>query len=197
MLVAVGAPVETELVRSLAAPGGNVTGPSAAYADIAVKWLELVLETAPSAKLIGCLENTGNPANRSFIDRLESAARRLGLELRVFGASMPPELDAHLAAMAASPPDVLIVGPDALLRLRQAEIIAFAERARVPTIYGASDYVDAGGLMPYGPHRAALGRQAAAYVAKIARGAHPSQLPMEEPTTFALVLNQKRRAASA
>ena len=72
---------------------------------------------------------------------------------------MPPELDAHLAAMAASPPDVLIVGPNALLRLRQAEIIAFAERAKVPTIYGASDYVDAGGLMSYGPHRAALGRR--------------------------------------
>ena len=191
VLITVGAPVESGLVDSLAAPGGNITGPSAAYSDFAPKWLELVREIAPTASVVGFLANTGNPSNRFAIANLERAAGTLGIELRVFGAVTTTELDGRLAAIGASRPDVLIVSPDALLRLRQAQIVAVAERARIPAIYAARDYVDAGGLMSYGPDRVALGRQAAGYVAKIVRGIPPGQLPMEEPTTFELVLNRK------
>jgi putative tryptophan/tyrosine transport system substrate-binding protein len=191
VLISVGAPVESGLVDSLAAPGGNITGPSAAYSDFAPKWLELVREIAPAASVIGFLANTGNLSNRLAIANLESAAMTLGIELRVFGAVTTAELEGRLAAIGASRPDVLIVSPDAVLRVRQAQIVAVAERAKIPAVYAARDYVDAGGLMSYGPDRVALGRQAAGYVAKIARGIAPGQLPMEEPTSFELVLNQR------
>jgi putative tryptophan/tyrosine transport system substrate-binding protein len=187
----VGAPVETGLIRSLSRSGGNVSGPSAAYRDFAAKWLELVREAVPGAVTIAVLEHVGNPANRLFIDSLSEAARALGVELKILAVATTADVDARLAALPAAGVDALIVGPDAVIRTRRREVIEAAARARLPAIYGARDYVDAGGLMSYGPDRVALGRQAAGYVLKILRGARPGDLPVTEPTVFELVVNQR------
>ena len=191
VMVTVADPVATGLVASLAKPGGNVTGSSAAYADLAPKAIDLLREASPKVARIAYLDNLDNPAARAYAKQLTTAAKVLGVALTPYSATNPDGVDTRLAEMSKAQLDALVVGGDAVLRTRRERIVEYAARRRLPAVYTSSDYADEGGFMAYGPSRSGMGRQAAVYVDKILKGAKPGELPVEQPTTFELVINRK------
>ena len=191
VMVSVGDPVGAGLVASLAKPGGNITGVSAAHGDIAAKWLELLREVVPKAAQVGYLEDPNTPLSQIFFREILGAGRSLGVSVQIFAVNNPDDVDAQLNAMTRARVQALVIGPTPLLRSRQKEIVAFAVRNRLPAIYGGRDYVDAGGLMSYNPSRPEMGRQGAVFLDKILRGAKPADLPVEAPTKIELVINLK------
>ena len=195
VMVTVADPVRTGVVASLAKPGGNVTGSSATYADLAAKALELLREAAPKAVRIGYLDNLDNPAARAYADQLIAGAKTLHVPLYAYSVTKPDEIEPQLAAMAKARVDAMLVGADAVMRTRRAQIVNYAARAHLPAIYNSKDYVNDGGLMSYGPSRQHMGRQAAVYVDKILKGAKPGDLPVEQPTRFELGINLKTAKA--
>ncbi len=188
-------PVEVGLIASLARPGGNVTGVSSGYVDVAAKWVELLREVVPKASRIGYLENLDNLANQTFVKHVMTAGRTLGVAVRVFSATKPDEVERQLTAIAKARVQAILVSPDAVLRTKRKETVEFAAKAHLPAMYGGRDYVDDGGLMSYSPSRPEMGRQAATYVDKILKGAKPADLPVEEPTKFELVINMRTAKA--
>jgi putative ABC transport system substrate-binding protein len=188
-------PVGSGLVASLGRPGGNVTGVSAVYSDIAGKWVELLRQIVPGLSRIAFLGNVDNPGNRATFAHVQAAAGSVGVAVEYFSATRPAEIGGALTAMTKPRVDGVIVTGDALIRSHRTEIAEFIARARLPAVYFGRDYVDAGGLMSYGPSRRDIGRQAAAYVDKILKGARPADLPVEQPIKFELVISL--RVASA
>ncbi len=195
VMVSVGDPVGAGLVASLAKPGGNLTGLSAAHGDISVKWLELLREVVPRAARIGYLEDPNSPMSPIFLRQILGAARTLGVSMQVFPITSPDNVESQLTAMSQARMQALVVDSTPIPRTRQKEIVAFAARNHLPAMYGGRDYVDAGGLMSYNPSRPDMGRQGALYVDKILKGAKPGDLPVEQPTKFELVINLKTAKA--
>jgi putative ABC transport system substrate-binding protein len=196
-IVAVGPgdPVGSGLVSSLARPGGNVTAVSAAYRDIAAKCVELLKDVVPGMSRIGFLGNAENVVNKANFAHAQAAAGTLGLAMEYFSATKPDEVGRALAAMSRTRVQGVIVTADVVITSRQREIIEFLARARLPAVYFVDDYVDAGGLMSYGPNRRELFRHAAVYVDKILKGAKPADLPVEQPMKVALAVNLKTARA--
>jgi putative ABC transport system substrate-binding protein len=196
-IVAVGPgdPVGSGLVSSLARPGGNVTAVSAAYRDIAAKCIELLKAVAPGMSRIGFLGNAENVVNKANFAHAQAAAGTLGLAMEYFSATKPEEVGRALAAMSRARVQGVVVTADVVITSRQREIVEFLARARLPAVYFVDDYVDAGGLMSYGPNRRELLRHAAAYVDKILKGAKPADLPVEQPMKIALAVNLKTARA--
>lgn len=192
---AVSDPVGMGLVQSLARSGNNVTGASSQNAEIQSKRLQLLREVFPSASRVAVLYNPLNAAELPIVATLQEAAKTFGIALRLLGATSGQELPGVFETLQAERPDALYVIESQFTFLHRGRIIESAERIRMPGVYGLTQFADAGGLMSYSFNLLAVNRAAANYVDRILRGARPTDLPVEQPTSFELVLNL--RAAKA
>jgi len=183
-----GDPVGTGLVASLARPGANVTGVSNLAKDLAAKRLELLSEVVRGLRRSAVLTNAGYPASQLEIGELQSAARTLGIEIVLFEVRRSEDIAPAFATLSGRAEALYVIG-DPLVNANQMRINVLALTARLPTIYPQRGYLEAGGLMSYGPNFLDLNRRAADLVDKILRGAKPADLPVEQPTKFELVIN--------
>ena len=181
-------PVRGGLVQSLAKPGGNVTGMSIQQPDLVAKRLELLRATIPHLRRLVVLANAGYAEPMLEADRVKSTAQALGLEAARLGIWRPQDIAPAFEALR-NKADALYVVSDALIAANRARIITLALDAHLPTILSYGDYVQAGGLMSYGPDFTDLFRRAADMVDKILHGTKPSDIPVEQPTKFDLVIN--------
>jgi putative ABC transport system substrate-binding protein len=188
VFAAVGDPIGVGLVASLARPGGNATGLSLQQIDIAGKRTELLREIVPGLRRLGIMANVDNPAALLEMGEAQSAAGKLGLA--VAAAEIRGRGDILSAfEVLKSRADALYLCNDPLVTTNRAAISTLAAGAHLPTMYGARENVEAGGLMSYAPSFPDLFRRAAEFVDKILRGAKPSDIPVEQPTKFELVVN--------
>jgi ABC-type uncharacterized transport system substrate-binding protein len=181
-------PVGTGLVDSLARPGGNVTGLSNQISDTGGKKLELLREVVPSLRRLAILANVGNPAVVLDMGEAQAAASKLGLEVTTSEIRRAEDIAPAFDALKGRA-DALYVCTDPLVNTHRIRVNTLALAARLPTIHGLREYVEAGGLMSYGPNLPDLMRRAGDYVDKILRGAKPGDIPVEQPTKFDLVIN--------
>ena len=188
VFAAVGDPVGVGFVASLARPGGNVTGVSALTADLAGKRLDLLREVVPALQRLGILANAGNPLTVLELGELQAAARPLGLQLDTLEIRRPQDIASALDAVKGRA-DALYVCQDLVTRANRQRINTLALAARLPVMHGSREFIEAAGLMSYGPNFPDLYRRTADYVDKILRGAKPADLPVEQPTKFELVVN--------
>ena len=188
-------PVGTGLIASLARPGGNITGGAILTGELAAKRLELLKEVVSSLSRTAVLWNSANPANALAWRETQGAARALGVTLQSHEVQSPQDFEIAFARMAEERSDALFVLDDAMTMQYRKEIAEFAIQKRLPSVFATKDRVKAGGLMSYGPQYSEMMRRAASLVDKILRGAEPANLPMEQPTTFELVINLKTAKA--
>ena len=193
VIIGVGDPVGSALVESLAHPGGNVTGLSAAVTEIFPKRVQLLRELIPRATRIAALFNMSNPALPAQWRVTESAARSLGIEPLLIDVRKAEDLEPAFVTTTRLRADAMIVGLDTLTQANQGTIVELAARHRLPAIYASTEFV--GGLLTYGVNYPEMYRRAAGYAHKIFRGARPADLPVQEPTAFELAID--RRAARA
>jgi putative ABC transport system substrate-binding protein len=187
------APVEVGLVSNLARPGGNLTGIAVNASDMAAKRVQLLKELVPTLKRVAMLSHSAHPSNPLQVQGAEAAASALGVHLEVVPLQSADDLDAALKALRRI--DGLLHSDTPLFATHRARLAEAAARSRLPAIYPSRAYVDAGGLMSYGADLPDVYRHVAIYVDKILKGAKPGDLPVEQPTTFELVINN--RAAKA
>jgi putative ABC transport system substrate-binding protein len=190
VFAAVADPVGNKLVASLARPGSNVTGLSLQSADLAGKRLGLLREVVPGFKRLAFLASVDNPGAVVEMAEVQSAARTLGLEVAIAKIRRAEDISPAIEALKGRT-DALYVQTVPLTMTNRVLINASAIGAQIPTIYGAREQIEAGGLMSYGPNFADLFRRAADYVDKSLRGAKSADLPVEQPTKFDLVINLK------
>lgn len=188
-------PVATGLVASLARPGGNLTGISFLVADLNPKRFELLSELVPEAKVIALLVNPKFPETERVMREVQEAARLKGRQLSIQNASNESEIDAAFASLARLHAGALLVGSDAFLNTRREQLVALASRYAVPAMYELREAVVSGGLISYGVSFTADFRQLGIYAGMILKGAKPADLPVEQPTTFELVINLKTARA--
>src|SRR6516225_5119148 len=188
VFVGIGDPVGTGLVASLARPGDNVSGLSAQLTATAAKRLETLREVVPGLRRLAILANVGNPASVLEMREAQAAASVLGVEAVILEIRRAEDIAAAFETSKGRT-DVLYVASDPLLNSNRVCINSLALGARVPTMHGLREYVEAGGLMSYGANMPDLFRRAAEYVDKILRGAKPADLPVEQPTKFDLIVN--------
>ena len=188
-------PVAAGLVASLARPGGNLTGFSLMMAELTPKRLELIAELVPQARVIALLVNPGNPGAEGAIGDVREAVRAKGVQLTVVKAGTESEVDAAFASLVQRQAGALLVGADPFFLSRRDLLVALAARLPVPAIYDWREYAVAGGLISYGPSLAAIYRQEGVYTGRILNGAKPADLPVQQPTTFELVVNLKTAKA--
>ena len=182
-------PVQSGLVASLNRPGGNITG-VVLLAELAAKRLDLLHELLPTPPVVALLINPTNPANAEVQTRgLQDAARSLGLQAHILGASTAAEIDAAFGAMVELRVGALLVAGEPFFTSRRAQIVALAARHAVPAIYAWREFVVSGGLMSYGPDLADGSRLAGVYTGKILTGAKPADLPVQQAVKIALVIN--------
>jgi putative ABC transport system substrate-binding protein len=190
-----GDPLATGLVTSLARPGGNVTGLSNQGADLAGKRLEVLREVTPGLRKLAVLANAEYPGRISEIADIQTAARTLGLNVAVFEIRPAGDIVPAFDTMKKDGAEALYVVGDTFMNSNRARISTLAIQARLPTIYVAREYVEAGGLMSYGANIPHLFARAAELVDKILRGTKPGDIPVEQPTEFELVVNLKTAKA--
>jgi putative tryptophan/tyrosine transport system substrate-binding protein len=188
VLALAGDPVGAGLVASLARPGGNVTGLSTQTAETASKRLELLREIVPGLGRLAIMCNVGNPVSVLELGEVQAAARALGLEVTTSELRRAEDISPVFDALKGRA-DALYVCVEPLVNTHRIRVNTLALAARLPTIYLFREYVEAGGLMSYGPNVPDLLRRAANYVDKILRGAKPGDIPVEQPTKFDLILN--------
>jgi putative tryptophan/tyrosine transport system substrate-binding protein len=188
-------PVRSGLVSSLARPGGNVTGLSFNNSELAVKGLELLREALPRIARVGVLSNAGNPAHTPQVAAMESAGDRIGLKLHSVPLRSPNDLPAAFQAVARVRADALFVLDDTALTRQRAEILKLATAHSIPVVARYKDFADAGALIAYGPNLPAIYRRAVYYIDRLLRGASASDLPLEEPSVFDLVVNLRTAKA--
>jgi putative ABC transport system substrate-binding protein len=176
------------LASSLARPGGNVTGVASFSSDLMAKRFELLREVAPKSSRLAALWHTENPSMAS-VRELDASAARARVALQSFGFRDAAELTDAFSAMTRERIDAVVVINSPLVYIERKRIAELAQKHKLPAIYGSSEYADAGGLLAYGPSYMDLFRRAALYVDKILKGANPGDLPIEQPTTFELVIN--------
>jgi putative tryptophan/tyrosine transport system substrate-binding protein len=193
VMAAAGEPLM--VVSSLARPGGNITGMSGYATDLEAKRAEIIKELVPSAVRIAGLHNMGNPITPGQWGEIQTAAQRLGIESQLLDVRRSEDIGPAFDAARRNRDGVLIVGIDALTQANRALIAELAAKYRMPAIYASREFVEAGGLIAYGPSYPDLYGRAAAYVDKILKGAKPSDLPVEQPTRFELVINLKATKA--
>jgi putative tryptophan/tyrosine transport system substrate-binding protein len=187
-------PIGSGLVTSLAWPGGNITGLSFLAADLVGKRLELLKQAVPGVSRVAALWHPGDYVERMEKDMLtaaDHAARALGLQLQVVEARGPEDFDRAFSDMTRARADAVTVQSTNIFFIERTRLVDLAAKNRLPAMYLSREFVDAGGLMSYGPNVADLHRRAATYVDKILKGAKPGDLPVEQPTKFELVINLK------
>ena len=188
VFVAASDPVGTGLVASLARPGGNVTGLSNQQADLAGKRVELLREVVPGLRQLAIMANVDNSASVLEMREVQTAARTIGLEVAILEVRQAEDI-ANGFELLKSRADALYVVSDPLLGSNRVRINTLALGMRLPTLHAFREYVDAGGLMSYGPNFPHLFRRAGDHVDKILRGAKPADIPVEQPTKFDFVIN--------
>src|SRR6185503_9554896 len=186
-----GDPVGTGLISSLSRPGGNVTGLSAATAELAGKSLELIREILPTAQRVAALADPNNAFTKPFMEQIELGARSTGFKVQAVMVGDLTKLEATFSQMAKQSIDAVIVQPT----LPRAPIISMLQTHRMPAVSGNRAFVDAGGLLSYAGSLADRYRNAAPYIDKILKGAKPADLPVQQPVKFELVVNLKTAKA--
>ena len=184
-------PVAFGLVTSLSHPSGNLTGVAFLLGELWPKRLQLLHELVPKAGTIGVLVNPANSNSGANTRNLEPAAKALGLQLEVLPASTEPDIEAAFATIQRRRVDALLVGDDRFFNSRSRQLPVMVAAHRVPTIYFAREFAASGGLISYGPSFTAMARIAGEYTGRILKGAKPADLPVQQPTTFELVVNLK------
>jgi putative ABC transport system substrate-binding protein len=185
----VGDPVGSGIVASLARPGGNVTGLSLLDAELDGKRIELLKEAVPHLSRLAILWSANDPGMTLAFGRVEAAAKALGLALQNLAVREPAEFPRAFEAAGAGRAEALFVTAQPFTNQHRAQILDLVAKHRLPAIYTLRGFVDAGGLMSYGPSQADQYRRAATYVDRILKGARPADLPVEQPTKFDLVIN--------
>ena len=191
VMIAVGDPVGTGLVSSLARPGGNVTGLTLSFPELGGKRVELLKEVVPRLGQVAVVWNPQNAATTAEWKEMHVAARTLGVSLKSFEVGQAQDLLNAFSAISKHRPSGLITILDTLVGPYRQLIATFALENRLPSILSLRDYAESGGLMSYGPSLPEIYRRAASYVDKILQGAKPADLPIEQPTKFELVINLK------
>ncbi|MGI9075963.1 MAG: ABC transporter substrate-binding protein [Gemmatimonadaceae bacterium] len=192
VMINAGDPVGARFVASLARPGSDLTGTSAAGEEVLAKQLELLSAAVPQLKRVSVLMNSANPGNGFFFDAMSLRARALGLRLDRIDVAVEDELD---GAIARAKGGALVVVGDPMFFRHRVHIIELTLRYQVPSVFGGREYVAAGGLMSYLSSNAWHWRSAASFVDKILKGAKPADIPVEQPTKFELVINLKTAKA--
>jgi putative tryptophan/tyrosine transport system substrate-binding protein len=185
-------PVDDELVTSLARPGGNVTGTTFLGPQLVAKRLQLLSEVVPQHSRVAVLLHPRAYSDRTMdgmVKEAEHAAQALGMQLQFLPASSPQEITGIFSNVTKDGADALCVFPSPMLFAEYGRIVSIVAEKRLPTIYGAREGVELGGLMSYGTNLADLARQTASYVDKILKGAKPAELPVQQPTKFELIIN--------
>ena len=191
VIAGAGDPVGSGIVASLARPGGNVTGVSAFNVEIYAKRVELLKELVPKLARIAGLFNMGNPVLPRQWKEVERAAQALGIRPQLLDVRRPEDLGRAFEAATRQRAGALVVALDGLTQANRRAIVDLAAKHRLPAIYGAEEFVRAGGLMSYATNRPDLYYRVASYVDKILKGAKPGDLPVEQPTKFELLINLK------
>ncbi len=187
-----GDPVGSGLVTSLARPGGNVTGSSILAPELVAKRLELLRQAVPGVSRVAVLWQPGSMGERMDTDMLKEAdagARALGVRLHFVEARGPRDLDRVFSDMTRARAGALTVLGSTMFSTERRRLVDLAAKNRLPAVYTSREFVDAGGLMAYGPNLADMYRRAATYVDRILKGARPADLPVEQPTKFELIIN--------
>jgi putative ABC transport system substrate-binding protein len=191
IVFSVGDPVDLGLVASLARPGGNLTGVSTMAPELSPKRLELLTELVPQVGVIALLVNPNNSNTERTIGDMQEAARAKGVKLHILKAGTESEIDGAFATLVQLHTGALVVGGDPFFGNRREQLVALAARHAVPTIYQSREFTEAGGLISYGSSFTAAFRQVGIYAGKILKGVKPGDLPVQQPTTFELVVNLK------
>ena len=187
--------VGTGLVSGLAHPGGHTTGLTILIPELSAKRLELLRQVVPNARRIGVLWNATGPAGALALKATETAAQHFGLQVDAVEVRGPDALDAAFSTLAKSRAEALYIIEGPLLISLRSRIVELALKHRLPAIAPLREFADVGGLIAYGPSLVDMFRRSAAYVDKILKGAKPADLPIEQPTTFELVINLKTAKA--
>ena len=188
-------PVETGIVSTLARPGANLTGWSNMLPDTSGKLLELLKAMVPRMSRLAVVADPGNAGKALEVKLLQKAVERLGLPLRFIELRTASDIDSAFAQMSLERTNALIVLADGVTTTNQRRIVELAAKHRLPAIYQFREFVDAGGLISYGMNVSRQMERVAIYVDKIFKGAKPADLPVEQPTTFELVINSKAAKA--
>jgi len=195
VMVGVADPIGAGFVPSLARPGGNLTGVTNIASDHSGKILELMTQVVPNIRTAAVLRNSGNAAHGSLLRDVETAARSRQVQLQVFAASRLDELDAAFASIARAKVEAVVFLADPMFFGQRNRIAELALRYQLPTGFARRENVDAGGLLAYGPSLSQQIGRAATFVDRILRGAHPSDLPVEQPTRLEFIINLKTAKA--
>ena len=195
VIVAAGDPVGAGLAASLARPGGNITGMSSQGVDLALKQLELLEEAIPAAKRVALLLHPENPPHVAGYAQLRVAGPAMGLKIEPIPKRVADDIEPAFQRAVELGCQAMIVFDDAVTGVHRAKLIERSITARLPAIYQWRYYVVDGGLMSFGPAFPDLFRRAASHVARILRGERPAEMPIEQPTTFELVINLKTAKA--
>jgi putative ABC transport system substrate-binding protein len=189
VMAASGEPIGTGVVGGLARPGGNVTGLSAFTVELFAKRLELLKEAVPGITRIALLHNPDNPVVAAQWQQMKAATQSMGVGALMLDARKVEDLDLAFDTAAAQRVSAVVVGNDTVLFSNRRRVVELAAKQRLPAMYLAREFVDSGGLMTYAVNYPDLYRRAATFVDKIFKGSKPSDLPIEQPTKFELVVN--------
>jgi ABC-type uncharacterized transport system substrate-binding protein len=195
VMVTTGDPIAGGLIDSFARPGANVTGVTAIAQDLIGKRLELLKEAVPGITRVAALINPDSPYTARFSKDATLAARTLGIQLQMVEARAPDEFEAAFAAMRNGNAQALMVNADVMFITQRARVVELAMKNRLPAVYWERGFVSAGGLMFYGAEFRDMYRHAAIHVDKLLKGAKPADLPVEQPTRLALIINLKSAKA--
>jgi putative tryptophan/tyrosine transport system substrate-binding protein len=191
VMVASADPVGSGFVASLARPGGNLTGLSALSPELSGKRLELLREAIPGASRLAVLVHPTDPAKARNMREIRTAAQTLGVQLQTLEVRGPDEFENAFTALTREHAEALLVLGDPLTLTYRIRIVDLVAKGRLPAMYDLREFVEAGGLMAYGPSLPDLFRRAAYYVDRILKGTKPGDLPVEQPVKFELVINLK------
>jgi len=191
VMLGAGDPVGTGLIAGLSRPGGNISGTASTTAEAGAKTLEVIRDMLPAVRRVAVLANATDPFTKSFLEKIQLGAKGMHLEIQIIMIRQPEELDAAFAAIKRAGASAVVVQPS-LPRVRVAEL---AMRDRLPSIAPSGGFATAGGLAAYSGNQREMARRTAAIVDKILKGSKPADLPVEQPTTFELVINLKTAKA--
>jgi putative tryptophan/tyrosine transport system substrate-binding protein len=195
VFVSLGDPVTEGWVASLAKPGGNLTGVAGLSPELAGKRLELLRELLPSLSKVAVLWNPANTPEAVAVETTQAAARNLGMSLVIEQATGPDDFRHAIAIILDRGAQSIVVLPDPMFLANREQLVGLIGQSRIPAVYMETGFVDAGGLISYGPNFLELFRLAATYVDKVLKGAKPNNLPVELPATFELEINLKTAKA--
>jgi ABC-type uncharacterized transport system, periplasmic component len=195
VMVAVGDPIGTGLVSSLARPGGNLTGLSSIAPDLEGKRLQLLREVLPALSHVAMFVNSLNPFHVSSMKQARAAAQAMGIKLQLHDIPKSEDLDDAFAAIRKERPDALLILADRVFLHNRQRMMDFTNEQRLPNVNAYKELVEVGGLMSYGPSYEDMHKRAAIYVDKILKGTKPADLPIEQPSKFTFIVNLKAAKA--